>query len=58
MFKTAALALVAGSLLGVWFCWQQQHDEHLTNLYTCAHSREYANLSLEEAYISCEIALR
>lgn len=58
MFKTAALALVAGSLMGVWFCWQQQRDEHLFAVYDCAHSSKYANVSLEEAYLSCEKAVR
>lgn len=58
MFKTVAMALVAGSLMGVWFCWQQQRDEHLFNMYACAHSHKYDSVSLEEAYILCEKAVR
>lgn len=51
-------ALVAGSLMGVWFVWQAQHDEHLFRMYECAHSAEMSQYSLEEAYIICEKAER
>lgn len=51
-------ATVAGSLLGVWFLWQQERDEHLFKMYDCAHSADKVELSLEEAYIRCEMEAR
>jgi len=47
-------SLLAGSLLGVWFLWQSERDEHLFRMYDCAHSADKVHLSYEEAYLQCE----
>lgn len=47
-------SLLVGSLLGVWFLWQQDRDEHLLRMYDCAHSADKVHLSYEEAYLLCE----
>jgi hypothetical protein len=51
-------SLLAGSLLGVWFVWQDARDQHLVKMYECAHASDKAQISLEEAYIQCEQAAR
>ncbi len=54
MILKIAGSLLAGSLLGVWFLWQSERDEHLFQMYECAHASDKAQVSLEEAYIQCE----
>jgi hypothetical protein len=51
-------SFIAGSLLGIWFVWQDARDQHLVNMYDCAHAADKAQVSLEEAYIQCERAAR
>lgn len=58
MIAKVAISFVAGSLLGVWFVWQDVRDNHLIKMYDCAHSADKVELSLEEAYIQCEQAAR
>lgn len=58
MFAKIVLSFVAGSLLGVWFVWQEARDQHLIQMYDCAHASDKVQVSLEEAYIRCEQAAR
>lgn len=58
MIAKIAVSFVVGSLLGVWFIWQDAHDQHLFKMYDCAHSADKVELSLEEAYIRCEMEAR
>lgn len=58
MFAKIAASFLIGSLLGVWFVWQDARYDHLVYMYDCAHAKDKANVSLEEAYVQCEIAAR
>ena len=58
MIAKVVTSFLIGSLLGVWFVWQDARDNHLIKMYDCAHSADKVELSLEEAYIQCEIAAR
>ena len=58
MLAKIAASFVVGSLLGVWFVWQDARYDHLVYMYDCAHAADKADISREEAYIQCEIAAR
>ncbi len=58
MILKIAGSFLVGSLLGVWFVWQDARDQHLVKMYDCAHASDKASVSLEEAYIQCELAAR
>ena len=58
MIAKVVTSFLIGSLLGVWFIWQDARDQHLIKMYDCAHAADKASISLEEAYIQCEIAAR
>lgn len=58
MIAKVLTSFLIGSLLGVWFVWQEARDNHLVAMYDCAHAQDKADVSLEEAYIRCEQAAR